>query len=535
MATEGLFALLCAGALVAAGPTGDPAANPKDERSHAVNDTLAVQTALQQAKELLSRSRFREAVYVLEKELPRINGSRTYLNTLQDAYRGYVKELRLAKKDADAQVYLDRLRILDPGAVLDKTLGPAGPAPAAAPAPVQTQAKAAPVVRAKSSEEDDPFRPDRRDLTRRAEAARALVAQAEREFASRHYREARQLFDQAHQADNTATDACRERWAYCRLACAFDQVDRTPPGSPRWHELEQEVRLAMEQAPQADARLTRFATELLAEMRRRGGEADAGGPVRHRDRGANGWCVTETANFRVFHNQPREYAEQVGRVAERTRAEMGRRWFGSPGEDWNPKCDIYLHASGDEYNRATGVPGTSPGHSSISVEHGRVVGRKIDLHCDDPNLLPAVLPHETTHIVLAGQFGDHLVPRWADEGIAVLSEPREKVERHLRNLSRCRQEGQVFNLRHLMQLGEYPDPQHISAFYAQSVSLVEFLAHERGHQVFTAFLRDGLREGYESALQRHYGWRSFDELEQRWGSFVARGGASPTAYAERSR
>src|SRR5262249_54192518 len=162
-------------------------------------------------------------------------------------------------------------------------------------------------------------------------------------------------------------------------------------------------------------------------------------------------------------------------------------------------------------------------------------GGKMARHCDDPNLLPAVLPHETTHIVLAGRFGDHLVPRWADEGIAVLSEPREKVERHLRNLSRCRQEGQVFNLRHLMQLGEYPDPQHIGSFYAQSVSLVEFLAHERGHQVCTAFLRDGLREGYEPALQRHYGWRSFDELEQRWGSFVARGGASPTAYAERSR
>src|SRR5262249_59337015 len=122
-------------------------------------------------------------------------------------------------------------------------------------------------------------------------------------------------------------------------------------------------------------------------------------------------------------------------------------------------------------------------------------GGKMARHGDDPNLLPAVLPHETTHIVLAGQFGDHLVPRWADEGIAVLSEPREKVERHLRNLSRCRQEGQVFHLRHLMQLGEYPDPRSISAFYAQSVSLVEFLANERGPQEFAAFLRDGLRDG----------------------------------------
>ena len=45
-----------------------------------------------------------------------------------------------------------------------------------------------------------------------------------------------------------------------------------------------------------------------------------------------------------------------------------------------------------------------------------------------------MLPHEATHVVLAGQFGDQPVPRWADEGMAVLTEPRDKIDRHLRNL-----------------------------------------------------------------------------------------------------
>jgi hypothetical protein len=163
-----------------------------------------------------------------------------------------------------------------------------------------------------------------------------------------------------------------------------------------------------------------------------------------------------------------------------------------------------------------------------------VVVRRIDLRCDDPNLLVAVLPHETTHVVLAGQFGDIPVPRWADEGMAVLSEPRDRVERHLQNLTRCRQDGHLLGLRRLMQLENYPDPQYLGAFYAQSVSLVDYLAADKGPQVFARFLRDGLRGGYEPALQKHYGCRNFEELEQRWGQHAFRF-ASSTGVADRGR
>ena len=41
----------------------------------------------------------------------------------------------------------------------------------------------------------------------------------------------------------------------------------------------------------------------------------------------------------------------------------------------------------------------------------------MDLHCDDANMLVGVLPHETTHVVLAGRFGRHLVPRGSDQGV----------------------------------------------------------------------------------------------------------------------
>jgi hypothetical protein len=281
--------------------------------------------------------------------------------------------------------------------------------------------------------------------------------------------------------------------------------------------LEAEVRQALQLAP----RLENYGNKLLGEIAQsRNGSSGPAVAVRHFERNAEGWYRADTANFRVFYRQGRETAEQVAEVGERTRSAMHRKWFGGTPEEWNPKCDIFLHATAEEYTQATGVPGNSPGHSSIRTESGRVVGRRIDLHIDNPNMLIAVLPHEATHVVLAGQFGNFQVPRWADEGMAVLTEPRDKVERHLQNLGRCRDEQQLFTLRDLMQMNDYPEPRRISAFYAESVSVVDFLSNQQGPQVFSQFVRDGLRSGYEAALQKHYGYHDFNDLQQRWRQFA---------------
>ncbi len=543
MALDGLLALTCAATLVTADPSASAAPSPAGRES-GVTAALAVQTALQQGREHIHRRDYRAAVYILESQirnLSSLSSNRVYLATLQDAYREYIKELVLAKQEATAQLYLTRLRILDPGAVLDFSLS----APAAAtPKPaVPAPAKPTATIRLKGEDkESDPF-----DKTRAVAAvsrpAADLLARAEQEFSNRHYRESQALFEQAHKANQTVSDAGRERWAYCKLYCVVEQINETPSGSLPWSELEREVRAALELAPKLD-----YAKQLLQEMenRRRGLSAaetphsEPAVPVRHLSRSAEGWEVAETTNFRLFHTLSQSQAEQVAQVAERTRSDMLRKWFGG-GEAWRPKCDVFLHATAKDYSRVTGVPGNSPGHSSISMEGGRLLARCIHLHCDDPNLLRAVLPHETTHVVLAGQFGDQPVPRWVDEGIAVLTEPRDKVERHLQNLAKCRQSNQLFRPRELMeqsyqpQQDGYPEPRRIAAFYAQSVSLVEFLTSQRGPQAFTAFVREGQRSGYEAALQRYYNYRSFQELEQNWSRLAFSGEATTLRVAERSR
>src|SRR5262249_55530598 len=209
------------------------------------------------------------------------------------------------------------------------------------------------------------------------------------------------------------------------------EINNTDTQHCPWAELEHEVRTAMTLAPN----LEKTGKWLLGEIegRRAPGKAAPAAAVaevavRHLARDPRGWEVAETRSVRILHKQPRDLVEKVARTAERTRVEMQRKWFGGDGEAWSPKCDVYLHATAQDYGRVTGQATNSPGHSRIETDPGagRVVSRVIHLHCEDPAaLLSAVLPHEATHVVLAGQFGKQPVPRWADEGMAVLTQPAE--------------------------------------------------------------------------------------------------------------
>jgi hypothetical protein len=231
------------------------------------------------------------------------------------------------------------------------------------------------------------------------------------------------------------------------------------------------------------------------------------------------WSLAETSNFRLYHQHSRSFAEELLRTAERARAAQQRKWFGAVGAEWEPKCRICWYPSGQAYSEATGVPSRVNGHTNMSLDGDRVIARWIHLHGTRDVLLPAVLPHEVTHAVLGGRIGGQRVPRWADEGMAILAEVRPRVEVHLRQLPRCREEEQLFPMRKLVQMRDYPEPRSMTAFYAQSVSLVEFLAREKGAKSFAAFVRDGERDGYEDSLRRHYGW-DFAELDRRWQRYA---------------
>jgi hypothetical protein len=404
--------------------------------------------------------------------------------------------------------------------------------PEAVASAVRPPASSGVIARGYREEEDrdDPFRPL---VTERQKQARAFLSDAEQAFTQRHYKEAGRLYQKAHRADAGTVESSRERWAYCMLYHVVEELNQPTFGGPAVPELESEVRLALQLAPRLD-----YGKTLLAEIDKRRtkepevpkGKSLPAVAVKHSaERTESGWKLSETTNFRIYHNQSREYAETVARICEHTRVEMQKKWFGTTGPDWNPRCDVFLYATGEEYSQATQVPPKSPGHSSFRFDEndGHITVRRMDLHCDNINLLKYVLPHETTHTVLAGNFGERPIPRWADEGMAVLTEPDDKVETHLRNLPQHRQKRELFPLRQLLHMTEYPlelGEGYVGAFYAESVSLVEYLVRLKGAQVFTQFVREGMYSGYENAMQRYYGFRTFNEMEEQWVQFAFEGG-----------
>jgi tetratricopeptide (TPR) repeat protein len=545
MTREGIAALVCATVLFT--PLIPYLAAEPAERDAAVAATLAVQEALKSGRESMTAGQYGAAVHVLEQQLARINGNREYLSALREAYRGYLKELRQAGRADEAQTYLRRLEILDPGARLDFPDVPHGTAVAVtppAPAPVgrisnpsgsqkdgleirPTEKAPAPKVTAVSPPPTappgdpnglkslrgnipddppalgDPFHPKNRNVN----PAASLVASADHAYREKDYRAAGRLYEQAHEADPQSVTGRRDEWGYCKLFLVKEQFSAAD--GPVLDRLEAEVREAMALSP----RLQDTGKEYLAGIQARRGS----GPVtlRHLKDRVGSWSVSESDNFRIFHKEDRKLAEKVAEAAERTRQEMGRKWFGQDGE-WKYRCDLYIHPTAADYSRNTGKPATWTAHSTINLEAGRVVLRRIDLRGDDPDLLTASLPHEATHTVLAGHFGTHHVPRWADEGMALLSEPEAKREAYRRKLGDARQNNLLMRVRDLMTTEDYPEPSRAFAFYLQSVSLTDFLVRQPGGpQAFARFVNEALKSNYDDALQKTYGM-DMATLEQRW-------------------
>ncbi len=261
--------------------------------------------------------------------------------------------------------------------------------------------------------------------------------------------------------------------------------------------------------------LAALAWTSLASLERRNEEPWL---LRHLPPDTAGWSVTETRNFRIRHSNTPALAEKVARAAEHARSAAFFRWFAETGTVWQPRCEIYLYPSGTAFRRATGLPEAVPASSTTLGEAGRVFSRRIDLYRSAEHLLDAIIPHEVTHIVLADHFGTRLPP-WANEGIAVQEEPSHRVRLHLRSLPTYREQNRLYRVETLLRLNGYPGTSQMGPFYAQSVSLVEFLAKQRDPRVLVEFLRDGSSQGYEKALRRHYNM-DFKELNRRWFGYA---------------
>ncbi len=505
---------------------------------------LAVQKALLEGQDHFKKGNYQAAVFILEAQIASIDGNKEYLQLLHNAYQGHIRDLQAKGLTEEISKYEKRLQILDSGITQGAKSGTVAPVSTPAVVPVAVTAPAsviasalskfvvptkvveqpktaqdAPKVRGKieDANEDNPFSFTN---TQRYHDARLRLDQAEKEFAGKNFRLASKLYEESYRLEPKVMPQSVERWAYCRLYSVVEAMNQKQNAKldPQW---ENEIRVSLSMAPQ----LQSFGNTLLANIDQRKQEIGATNPlqpsaavveVKHTGPYQGNWYLAETKNFRVWHHLNQADATQVAKSSEACRVEAAMKWFGAVGNDWTPICEIYLHPTAQEYSKSTGAPVASPGHTTLKTEGVRVLSRRIDLHTDEANMMTGVLPHETTHVVLAGRMGDQPVPRWADEGMAVLSEPKNRIQKHLDNLPKHARENTLFHVSRLMQMADYPEPKLVGPFYAQSVSLVDYLTRLKGPQAFGEFMKDGLKNGYESALSRHYGIQSYNDLNQSW-------------------
>ena len=151
----------------------------------------------------------------------------------------------------------------------------------------------------------------------------------------------------------------------------------------------------------------------------------------------------------------------------------------------------------------------------MGLDGGRVVARRINLRADHPTLIDAVLPHEVAHVYFADLFPTRQIPRWADEGMAVLAEPESARADRLADLDEPLRTGRLFRIETLMTAA-MPDGRYWDIFIAEGASVTSFLVGLDTPTRFVAFLREAERSGPEAALERVYGMDDYAALERRW-------------------
>lgn len=249
---------------------------------------------------------------------------------------------------------------------------------------------------------------------------------------------------------------------------------------------------------------------------------------------SQGWVIRETPNFWVYTLRSQVGTDRLPAECERLRERLQRNWFGQAETAWSPKCQIVVYPTITSYCRQLGNNGAqSSGCASLAFDQGRVTSRRVDLRADAGDWFQIALPHELTHVVLADRFSTRQIPRWADEGIATLSEPPSRQAEWLTALRVAADAAQHYSPGELMNVAQFPAAARRDAFYAHSALLVDYLVKHGGQARFLDFVAASMERGAHAALREIYGLSEADlhaerllaalELEHEQYRFAVRG------------
>jgi hypothetical protein len=246
-----------------------------------------------------------------------------------------------------------------------------------------------------------------------------------------------------------------------------------------------------------------------------------------------------TANFKVTAPTP-QIARRIGLAAERIRKTQARLWLGKELPAWPTRCPIrvtvtvtsqspWVVPGGCErfaqqfaqkpsshprvIEKLPVTDGGTGGATSFRFDGGKVISQDIQIEGSLDRLLGSVLAHEVTHTLLAHHFL-RPVPRWADEGSAILAEDYQEQKRHQELIRLMRSTGRAIPLRRLFNLTTYPPD--VMVLYSEGYSVTRFLIQARNRKTYLAFVEEGMKGDWDRAVRSHYGYRTVEKLEEAW-------------------
>ncbi len=223
-------------------------------------------------------------------------------------------------------------------------------------------------------------------------------------------------------------------------------------------------------------------------------------------------CVADAAgvaasqDFNVLASD-QALAEAVLAQAEVFRREIAKEWLGQElSRGAGPAMITVVESQGED----SGL--TWP------IDDPKRKFHKVWLRTSEERALGSTLRHEITHVVLATQFPNHL-PAWVEEGIASLSDDPERLEIRRRMLGRhlLSRDGP-----HLNAMFEAPTvPTSHRSTYSLAASVVEYLLTRADKATLLRFAVTGRDQGWDRAVQEHYGFRTVSDLETAWHAWVS--------------
>jgi hypothetical protein len=231
--------------------------------------------------------------------------------------------------------------------------------------------------------------------------------------------------------------------------------------------------------------------------------------------GAAGLALPESVNGPgvtvEFAGRDRDRAELVAAAVGPSREELGRRL----GLSLPEAIRVRLLRTPEAF---LGISDGKP----VELYAGLAYPRTATIHMDaraldragSSSALLRTVRHELVHLAVGHTLGENRPPKWFEEGLACLyGSPLTS-----RDLDRLRG-GRVFRLRALE--GRFPPNRELmSLAYAQSESVLRFLARERSEEALAELLRLMARgEPFEAALEEATGL-DVARLQAEWlGSF----------------